>query len=103
MATLLGVQQSVEEYNALHAVLYYILMSFVMAHEYTHHVHGHVCLPSAETGPPNEILDTGCNGDLEGQIKEIAADGYSVYHVLANIIDGVGRSMLMLLKSQGPG
>ena len=98
VATLLGVRPSDEEYNELHAVLFYLLTAFVVAHEYTHHVHGHVSMPSAETVFPNEILDTGCNGNMKLQIEEIAADGYSIYHVLANFIDGPGRSWLTLLK-----
>jgi hypothetical protein len=98
VAALLGVRPSEEEYNELHTVLFYILTAFVVAHEFTHHVHGHVSLPDAELAFPNEILDAGRDGNMERQIEEIAADGYSVYHVLANLIDGSGRSALTLLK-----
>jgi hypothetical protein len=50
---------------------------------------------------PNEILDSGCTGDLEAQIKEVVADGYSIYHVLANLLDGTGRSWLTALELDG--
>jgi|ERR1035437_2387400 hypothetical protein len=98
VATLVGVQPSTEDYNELHGVLFSILISFVVSHEYTHHVHGHVSLSSAGSMFPNEILDTGCNRDLEAQIQEVVADGYSIYHVLANFLDGSGRSWLTVLK-----
>jgi hypothetical protein len=98
VAMAVGVRPSGEEYNELHAVLFYILTAFIVSHEFTHHVHGHVCLPGVETIFPNEILDSGYNGNMEQQIEELAADGYSVYHVLANLIDGAGRSWLTVLK-----
>jgi hypothetical protein len=98
IATLLGVRPSDEEYNELHAVLVYTLTAFVMAHEWAHHVLGHVCGPGAEATFPNEILDSGCSGSMEAQIMEIAADGYSAYHVLANLIDSPTRPVVTLLK-----
>jgi hypothetical protein len=57
---------------------------------------------SSHTGPafPNEIVDNGDLGDLDGQIREVVADGYSIYHVLANLIDGsgyLGRLYLVLM------
>lgn len=98
VAALLEVQPSDAEYNELQAVLFYILTAFVITHEWTHHVHGHVHRPCAEAIFPNEILDTGGDGSIESQIKELAADGYSAYHVLANLIDSQTRPMLTLLK-----
>jgi hypothetical protein len=87
VARLLGVRLSVEDYNEVHALLFSMLIAFVMAHEYTHHVHGHVSEDPAAIFL-NEILDTSSNGNLKQQIEEIAADGYSLYHVLANFIKG---------------
>jgi hypothetical protein len=98
IATAMGVQTSAEDYNALHAVLFSILVSFIIAHEYTHHVYGHVNLSSAEAPFYNEILDTGYLSDLGTQIQEVVADGYAIYHVLANFLDGQGRSWLPVLK-----
>jgi hypothetical protein len=98
VATLLRVRPSAKEYNELHAVLFYSLVAFVVAHEFTHHVHGHVCRPGAGTMFPNEILDTGSDGNLKSQIEEIGADGYAIYHVLANLFDGSGKSWLTVLR-----
>jgi hypothetical protein len=94
----LGVRVSDEAYNELQTVLFYTLTGFVVTHEWTHHVHGHVRLSGTETICPNEILDTGGNGSMEAQIKELAADGYAAYHILANLIDNRTRPMLALLK-----
>jgi hypothetical protein len=50
MLTLFRVSPSKEEqYNELQAVLFYILLAFIVTHEWTHHVHGHVCQRGAET------------------------------------------------------
>jgi len=103
VATLLGVRPSDEEYNELHAVLFYVLTAFVVAHEWTHHVHGHVCPPGAETIFPNEILDTGYDGSIEGQTKEIVADGYAAYHVLANLMDSPTTPELLKLLNLDAG
>jgi hypothetical protein len=87
VAMLLGVRPPKEDYNELHAGLFYVLTAFVFGHEWTHHVHGHLSRPVAEPIFPNEILDNGCNGNLESQVQEIVADGYSVYLLLTNVIE----------------
>jgi hypothetical protein len=71
VAALLGLKPTDQEYNELHAVLFHILTAFVVAHEWTHHVDGHVCTPSTETIFPNEILRSVYNGILEEQIIEL--------------------------------
>src|SRR5581483_1196111 len=103
IAALVGIRPSAGDYNELHAVLFSILISFIVAHEYTHHVHGHVIMPAAGSLFPNEILDNGRSRDLAAQIQEAVADGYAVYHVLANFVDGPGRSWLVVLKLDGTG
>jgi hypothetical protein len=94
VASLLGVRSSDGKLDELNDVLFYILVAFIVLHEWAHHVHGHV----PETVFLNEILDSGCNGNMERQIEEIAADSYSVCRVLSFLINGDGRSWLTLLK-----
>jgi hypothetical protein len=43
----------------------------------------------------NEVMDVGCVGNLETQIKELAADGCSVDHLLSNLIHGRPRYALI--------
>jgi hypothetical protein len=104
VSALLRVQLSDEDYNKLHAALFFNLVAFIVAHEFTHHVHGHVCT-GVGTVFANEILDTARNGNLRWQIQEVAADGYSIYHVLANLFAG-GRATAVTalgLESEDPG
>jgi hypothetical protein len=89
---LLGVQPSEEEYSPLHAALFYAVLNFVVSHEYAHHVFGHVDLSDAGSSFPDEIAGGGDTGDLDGQVREVVADGYSINLVLANLLDGSGRS-----------
>lgn len=92
VATLLGVRWSKEEYNELHAILFEILTWFVVTHEWSHHVHGHV-LDGGNLFPAEILSHSG--GSLESQIKEVVADGYSVYYELANLICGSGRRLIL--------
>jgi hypothetical protein len=96
---LLGVPLSPERHDAIHAAMFQTQLAFVVSHEYTHHVHGH--LPQSAPGPPffNEILSSDDAGSLESQAFEIDADGYAVYHVLAHLIDGARRSQATELLS----
>lgn len=98
IATLTGVQPSREQYNGLHAVLFSVLLAFIVSHEYTHHVHGHA-VSELTSGSLflHEILDAGHIHNLDAQIQEVVADGYAIYHVLANFLNGAGRSWLVVL------
>lgn len=102
MATLAGVGPSADDRDMFHVVLYRILLSFVVAHEYTHHVHGHVCPREPGATLYNEILSESHEGGLDQQTLEVAADGYAAYLCLANLIDGEGRTKaIALLKLAG--
>jgi hypothetical protein len=69
---------------------------FIVAHEFTHHVHGHLSLEGTESVFFNEIVNSE-NGKLEEQTFEVAADAYAVFQVLANLIDGGWRSQAVKL------
>jgi hypothetical protein len=90
-----------DDREALHIVLLQILTSLIVSHEYTHQVHGHVSPDGPRSAEYEEILDSGESGSLEEQILEADADGYAVYHVLANLIDGPARSAVDLLRLAG--
>jgi hypothetical protein len=78
--------------------LFYILHSFVVAHEWAHHKHGHLGQLSTREKIFHEVLDTGTAGRVDGQIKEIAADGYSAFFVLTHLFDDLRSSFLPFLK-----
>jgi hypothetical protein len=97
VGTRLDVRLTPEEYDKLHVVLFRTQLNFVVSHEYTHHVHGHRTPPGSESMFSNEIVDDGETGNLEQQTLEADADGYAVYHVLANLIDGGERAQAVSL------
>lgn len=68
--------------NQIHAVLFQNQLSFILCHEYTHHVHGHLACSAfgSETG------------DIQTQVFEVDADCYAVYFVLAFLLKGLGRA-----------
>ena len=85
--------------DAIRVILFRIMLMFVVTHEYTHHVHGHVISSSPDSAFSNEIIDSTQVGSLEQQAIEADADGYAVYHLLSNLIDGSARPpAVMLLK-----
>jgi hypothetical protein len=68
--------------NQIHAALFQTQLSFILCHEYAHHVHGH--LTHASFG-----LEA---GDIQTQVFEVDADYYAIYYVLAFLIKGMGRA-----------
>jgi hypothetical protein len=72
--------------NGLQAILFDNALSFIVAHEFAHIVHGHVEQRGAKSNSFNELLDDSDVASLEDQIMETDADGYAAYQVLANVI-----------------
>lgn len=68
--------------NQIHAALFQTQLSFILCHEYAHHVHGH--LTQSSFG-----LEA---GDIQTQIFEVDADCYAIYFVLAFLVKGGGRA-----------
>jgi hypothetical protein len=68
--------------NQIHAALFQNQLAFILCHEYTHHVHGHL----GQSAYGQEI------GDVLTQVFEVDADCYAIYFVLAHLINGVGRA-----------
>jgi hypothetical protein len=93
----LRVQPSTIPYNELQAALFYTLLSFVVAHEWAHHKHGHLTQLSSRDKIFHEISDSGLVGSVDDQIKEIAADGYAALHMLSNLFDDGRTNFLPFL------
>jgi hypothetical protein len=93
VGSVLGIPISPERYEPIHVALFRIQLSFVISHEFTHHVHGHV------SGSMffDEVRGGAETGNLEKQVLEVDADGYAAYHVLAHLMESEGRPLALEL------
>ena len=102
---LLGLGNTDEVREGLNVVLFQHLLSLVVTHEFTHHVHGHVLKHQSESNFFSEFTESNANSKIERQAEEADADGYAAYHVLANFIDSDTRkniSAALKLDSAAP-
>jgi hypothetical protein len=78
--------------EVLRALFFQVQLSFLVSHEYTHHVHqlcGHDDSSMAEVW--TEFSRKEGNAGLDSQARELDADGYAIYLSLAHFIRGEGR------------
>lgn len=68
--------------SQIHMALFQTQLSFILCHEYAHHVHGHL----AHTSFGLEA------GDIQTQVFEVDADCYAIYFVLTFLMKGEGRA-----------
>jgi hypothetical protein len=102
---ILGLENTQELRDWLNVVLFRHLLSLVVTHEFTHHVHGHVLKHQSQSKFFSEFVAGNQNSNIERQAEEADADGYAAYHVLANFIDGGARkniSAVLKLDSAAP-
>jgi len=89
---LLGVDRAQVRLEALHALFFQFQLSFLVSHEYTHHVHEHIDRDViAIAGAWTEFVEDETNGGMGYQAQELDADGYAIYLVLGNFLRGEGR------------
>ena len=92
--------------DALQGLLFTIQLSFLVSHEYTHHVHRH-CVESQSglIGLWTEFLHDATSGSMDSQAQELDADGYAAYLVLAHLLRGERRASALaeLGRSDTPG
>ena len=82
--------------EALQAVLFQLQLSFLVSHEYTHHIHQHLNKgEGGVTGVWTEFLQDETCGSIDSQVEELDADAYAIYLVLARFIRGVGRQSVL--------
>ena len=72
---------------AIQVFLFATQLSFVVAHEYSHHDRGHI-LPSTQL---RLELPSDGTGSLRRQAQEVDADGLAVYLVLSHLFTGARR------------
>jgi hypothetical protein len=97
VAALLEVPQTAESEEAILTVMSQTQLTFLVSHEYTHHVHGHFSQLAPGSTFLNEILSNSETGRLENQAFEVDADGYAVFHVLTHLITGPRREQAIEL------
>jgi len=79
--------------DAFQGLLFQIQMNFLVSHEYTHHIHGHV--PEGSVGEAevwSEFSNQTTPGNLQSQAQELDADGYAEFLVLAHLLCGERRN-----------
>ncbi len=104
VATLLNMQLSEAERTSMNVQqriavgVFRLELLFIVLHEWTHVVHGHVRPDDA--GFANEVLARN-DGNIEQQARESDADGYAAYHMLENIINGPERAHVVSVLAMG--
>jgi hypothetical protein len=83
---ILDLDEGIED--RLQAVLFQNLLTLIVTHEFTHHVHGHVIREKGTSTFYSEFDSNDGNGSMQ---KQADADGYAVYHVLSNEINSPAR------------
>jgi hypothetical protein len=79
--------------DAFQGLLFQIQLNFLVSHEYTHHIHGHVLEHTrGETDVWSEFSNQTTSGNLQSQAQELDADGYAEFLVLAHLLRGERRS-----------
>ena len=75
-------------------MLFRSVLFFIAAHEFTHHVHGHLFDKPLEF-ILNEMTSSNRNGSLGTQAMELDADGQAVFLVLQNLLAGPARPLAL--------
>jgi hypothetical protein len=90
--------------EALSALLFQLQLTFLVSHEYTHHVHQH-CGNDVDGLPMlwNEFKRDDNVGGIERQAQELDADAYAMYLVFSNFIRGAARDNSLAQVGQKDG
>ena len=84
---------TIEQCQALQVELFTTVLGFVVCHEYGHHVLSHHVHSSKSETFYSDVIN-GLGGSIDVQGKEIHADGYAVYLVIAGLIAGDRREQI---------
>jgi hypothetical protein len=77
--------------DAFQGLLFQIQLNFLVSHEYTHHIHGHVLEHTRGETEVWSELSNQTSGNLQSQAQELDADGYAEFRVLAHLLRGERR------------
>ena len=86
---LLGFDPGTLNQQVLQNVLFQLQLNFVVSHEYTHLIHGHLgACPAGQNGVWTEFGANTASGGIDLQVQELDADGYAIYLGLAYFLHG---------------
>jgi hypothetical protein len=91
VGALLEVPETSEREEAVLTAMFQTQLTFVVTHEYTHHVYGHFSQRAPGSVFFNEIVSGAAGNLVAEQDFELGADGYAVCQVLAHLIAGARR------------
>jgi len=95
---LLGIDYGLVRKEAIHALLFQFQLTFLVFHEYTHHVHRHCDEYEGGLVGAWTEFQTEANRAIEHQAQELDADSYAIYLVLTNFLRGGGRQGGLMLR-----
>jgi hypothetical protein len=101
VANILGLDAAHSRLEGVYVTLFATQLGFLIAHEYTHHIHRHLFYTEFRSGVWNEGLDNSRIGGLDNQAKEVDADAYAVYIVLTDLITGERRPKAVAILGNG--
>ncbi len=91
--------------DALQGLLFQIQLTFLVSHEYSHHIHRH-CVESQglTIGIWSEFPLDATRGSINSQAQELVADGYAAFIVLAQLLRGNRRqsALMQLVRTDAP-
>jgi hypothetical protein len=99
VGALLEIAPILEREEAILTVMFQNQLIFLVTHEYTHHVHGHLSDQVPGSVFFEEIFINDDEGDLALQAFEMDADGYAVYLALSHLMNGPRREQATTVMS----
>lgn len=79
--------------DAFQGLLFQLQLNFLVSHEYTHHIHGHLLERTrGDTEVWSEFSNHSTSGNLQSQAQELDADGYAEFLVFAHLLRGERRN-----------
>lgn len=92
----IGLSPSVDR-EVLQLLLFWMLLGFIVSHEYAHHTHGHFSGAFDDGAEVAEITGGALSGRLRRQALEADADGWASYLTLNHWVLAGGRDALLKL------
>jgi hypothetical protein len=90
---LVGLDPDQTDANHFQFLVVYLALTFIVAHEYCHHVLGH----QPDAIPQGDRRTASLRGNLQSHTREVAADGYAAMHQYDFVVHSAFRSQMVAL------